>query len=267
MAKIHAAGGLVVRDGRVLVVHRPKYDDLSLPKGHLDAGEDFLDAALREVFEETGFRCEPAEELEPVRYVDRKGRDKLVRYWRMEVVGGDWTPNDEVDEVRWLAPAEAIGQLSYDTDRALVAALGVEIERKFLVDVLPDGLGDAPHRRLQQGYLVIGDVEVRLRREDDRTLLTIKAGRGLVRAEEELEIAPDRFERLWPLTEGRRVVKTRHLLGDGVELDVYEGELAPLAVAEIEFASTAAAQGWTPPDWLGAEVTDDPAYKNQALAR
>lgn len=143
---------------------------------------------------------------------------------------------------------------------------GTEVERKFLVERLPDGLGAVTRRTIDQGYLVVGEVEVRLRRADAETLLTIKAGRGLERAEEEISIEPERFDRLWPLTEGRRLHKVRHLLDGGIELDVYEGALAPLVVAEIEFASPEAAAQWSPPAWLGAEVTGDATYANQALA-
>jgi 8-oxo-dGTP diphosphatase len=107
----------------VAVVHRPKYGDWSLPKGKLDEGESFEDAALREVREETGLECELGEELEPARYTDRRGRDKLVRFWLMRPTGGDFVPSDEVDELRWLAPAEAVKLLDYDHDRALVNAL------------------------------------------------------------------------------------------------------------------------------------------------
>jgi 8-oxo-dGTP diphosphatase len=120
--QVRAAGGLVVRDGRVAVVHRPRYDDWSVPKGKLDEGESFEEAALREVFEETGLRCALREELEPTHYHDRKGRPKVVRYWRMEVQDGDFTPNAEVDELRWLAPEEARACLSYDRDRENVLA-------------------------------------------------------------------------------------------------------------------------------------------------
>ena len=70
---------------QVCLVHRPRYDDWTLPKGKLDRGESFEDAALREVWEETGLRCRLGEELEPARYRDHKGRPKLVRYWAMEV--------------------------------------------------------------------------------------------------------------------------------------------------------------------------------------
>ena len=118
--RIEAAGGVIIRDGKVAVVHRDRYDDWSLPKGKLDAGESFEEAALREVREETGLECELGRELEPVSYVDQKGRPKLVRYWLMEVTGGDFEANEEVDEMRWLAPADAARLLSYPHDRELV---------------------------------------------------------------------------------------------------------------------------------------------------
>jgi 8-oxo-dGTP diphosphatase len=118
--EVEAAGGVVVRDGRVAVVHRPRYDDWSLPKGHLDPGESFEEAAVREVEEEMGTRGRLVRELSPVRYRDRHGRPKLVRYWLMEPESGEFVPNDEVDEVRWLEPDEARGLLSYEADRALV---------------------------------------------------------------------------------------------------------------------------------------------------
>ncbi|HEX2086566.1 MAG TPA: NUDIX hydrolase [Solirubrobacteraceae bacterium] len=122
--EVNAAGGVVVRDGRVCVVHRPRYDDWTLPKGKLDDGESFEDAALREVREETGLRCRLRAELEPARYRDHKDRPKLVRYWAMEVVGDDgFAANDEVDELRWLEPAEAAATLTYEHDRRLVGRL------------------------------------------------------------------------------------------------------------------------------------------------
>ncbi len=127
--EVLAAGGLVVRnDGgsaEVALVHRPKYDDWSLPKGKLDPGESFEDAALREVREETGLRCELGGPLEPVTYRDRKGRPKLVRYFLMRPLGGEFEANDEVDELRWAPPADAARMLTHAHDRRLVGALGL----------------------------------------------------------------------------------------------------------------------------------------------
>jgi len=125
-AEVLAAGGVVVRDdGRVAVIHRPRYDDWSLPKGKLDPGESFEEGAVREVLEETGVRGRIVVELEPTSYVDRKGRDKLVRWYRMELDAepSEFAPNDEVDELRWLTPDEAGALLSYDHDRALIRTL------------------------------------------------------------------------------------------------------------------------------------------------
>ncbi len=121
--EIQAAGGIVRSDdNRFAVVHRPRYDDWSLPKGKLDPGETFEEAALREVWEETGLRCELVRELPPVHYTVRE-RPKIVRYWLMSVVSDPgFEPNDEVDELRWLAPHDALDLLTYDRDKAVVAA-------------------------------------------------------------------------------------------------------------------------------------------------
>jgi len=123
--RVEAAGGVVVDgDGMVCLVHRPRYDDWSLPKGKLDRGETFEQAALREVEEETGLVCELGDELAPTEYHDRKGRPKVVRYWRMDVVDDPgFDPNDEVDELRWLAPAEALALLSYEHDQRMLSEL------------------------------------------------------------------------------------------------------------------------------------------------
>jgi 8-oxo-dGTP diphosphatase len=121
--EVLAAGGLVVRDGRVAVVHRPKYDDWSLPKGKLDPGEGFEEAALREVEEETGMRCRLGAELPSTEYRDSKGRSKLVRYWLMEPLDGEFSPTGEVDELRWLEPGQAEALLSYEHDKGLMRSV------------------------------------------------------------------------------------------------------------------------------------------------
>lgn len=123
--EVRAAGGVVSRYGGkdVIVIHRPKYDDWSLPKGKKETGESDEECAVREVEEETGLLCELGEELPTIRYRDRKGRFKEVRYWAMEPQSGDLQEgNDEVDEVRWVPLARAFELLSYVHDREVVAA-------------------------------------------------------------------------------------------------------------------------------------------------
>ncbi|HEY1285285.1 MAG TPA: CYTH domain-containing protein [Solirubrobacterales bacterium] len=145
----------------------------------------------------------------------------------------------------------------------------MEVERKFLVPD-PPSLEGTESDEIEQGYLAIGpDAEVRLRRRGERLLLTAKRGGGIAREEAEVELDPTAFERLWPLTEGRRLQKRRHLIPAGgrtVELDVYEGELAGLVVAEVEFGSVEQAQAFEPPGWIGEEVTGDERYLNETLA-
>ena len=120
--EVRAAGGVVIRDGLVAVVHRPRYDDWSLPKGKLDEGETFEEAALREVWEETGLRAALVRELPEVRYPVR-GRPKVVRYWLMSVdEDPGFARNDEVDELRWLSPEDALALLTYDRDKGVVSA-------------------------------------------------------------------------------------------------------------------------------------------------
>ena len=124
-AEVKASGGVVWRragDGLELaVIHRPRYDDWSLPKGKLDPGESWEDAALREIEEEIGARGALGEELPPVAYSDPKGRAKVVRYWLMEALDGEFVPNKEVDELRWVPVDEAQAMLTYPHDAELVA--------------------------------------------------------------------------------------------------------------------------------------------------
>jgi 8-oxo-dGTP diphosphatase len=108
----------------VVLVHRPSYDDWSLPKGKLDRGEDHATAALREVEEETGLRCELEEPLPENRYRDRRGRPKVVRYWVMHPVAEGMSPvayaTGEVDEVVWRSVDEAVAMATYERDRELI---------------------------------------------------------------------------------------------------------------------------------------------------
>jgi len=121
---VHAAGGIVrrLRGGvvEVLLVHRPAYGDWTFPKGKLEAGESHVECALREVEEETGLRCAVGRELPAVSYRDSHGRDKSVRYWLMDVVGGGLRFEHEVDEARWVGVAKAATLLSYPRDRELL---------------------------------------------------------------------------------------------------------------------------------------------------
>ncbi|WP_406493854.1 NUDIX hydrolase [Streptomyces sp. NBC_01604] len=125
---VQAAGCVLWRrspvDGEleVCLVHRPKYDDWSHPKGKLKRGEDHLAGALREVEEETGHRAAPGTRLPTVLYM-ANGRAKEVRYWAAEATTGAFTPNDEVDRILWLPPSAARNRLTQPRDRTLVDAL------------------------------------------------------------------------------------------------------------------------------------------------
>ena len=145
----------------------------------------------------------------------------------------------------------------------------MEVERKFLVGEPPD-LDGAESDEIEQGYLAIGsEGEVRVRRKGEKLVLTAKRGSGLSREEAEVELDRASFDELWELTEGRRLRKRRHVIPHGelkIELDVYEGDLEGLRVAEIEFSSEDEANGFDPPDWIGEEVTGDPRYLNETLA-
>jgi 8-oxo-dGTP pyrophosphatase MutT (NUDIX family) len=126
--EVVAAGGIVVRTGEtgpeVLVVHRPRYDDWSFPKGKQDPGETDEQTALREVAEETGLACRLGPYLGEVHYHDHKRRPKIVHYWRMEIVSeAPFEADDEVDRLLWCGTGEAATLLSYDHDRALLGLL------------------------------------------------------------------------------------------------------------------------------------------------
>jgi 8-oxo-dGTP pyrophosphatase MutT (NUDIX family) len=128
-----AAGGVVWRRGpdgivEVVLVHRPRYDDWSLPKGKLDPGETDEQAALREVEEETTLQARLGSELPSTTYLDRSGKHKRVRYWAMTVVDGSPSACNEVDAAVWLPVEEAARRLTYSRDVEVLGALDGAIE-------------------------------------------------------------------------------------------------------------------------------------------
>lgn len=146
-----------------------------------------------------------------------------------------------------------------------------EIERKFLVYSLPDGLLDGYlGESIEQGYLILeAQTELRIRNRAGRCTMTLKQGTGLERAEQENEIDNELFAMLWPLTEGRRIEKTRYVIkqsGHCLELDLFSGTLAPLILLEVEFETVVASRNFVPPTFVYREVTNDRAYSNAMLA-
>lgn len=123
---VKGAGGVICREGasgktEIVVVHRPAYDDWTLPKGKVDSDETPEECALREVKEETGFRCELQRPAGCTAYVDRRGRNKVVCYWVMEVISGRFRPGGEVDRLAWLPVDEAVKRLTYARDKTLIS--------------------------------------------------------------------------------------------------------------------------------------------------
>ncbi len=149
----------------------------------------------------------------------------------------------------------------------------MEIERKFLVPAVPVDLATIHGQPIDQGYLASSPegTEVRVRRKGAQCFLTVKHGAGLSRTEVELPLTPAQFDELWPLTAGRRLRKTRYELPGPddltVELDVYADALAGLQTADVEFSDEATAHAFQPPSFLGREITGEPAYRNERLAR
>ena len=146
-----------------------------------------------------------------------------------------------------------------------------EIERKFLLQRIPINLKDFPGHEIAQGYLAVENdgTQVRLRRKGPACLLAFKTRHGAVREEREIELSEEQFESLWPATSGRRLRKTRYEVpseGLTIEVDFFRGKHDGLVVAEVEFSDLDEAQRFEPPEWFGAEVTNDPDYSNVKLA-
>lgn len=159
-----------------------------------------------------------------------------------------------------------------------------EIERKFLVDKLPENLDKYSHKKIIQWYVAITEdgTEVRLRKKWQKFFQTIKSSWNKIRDEFEIELTKDQFEALWDSTAGKRVEKTRYEIPyeyettgkewqkikvtKKIELDIYYGNLDWMLSAEVEFKTEEESNKFVTPEWFGKEVTDDKKYKNKNLA-
>lgn len=145
----------------------------------------------------------------------------------------------------------------------------MEIERKFLVEQLPEELEQYPKYHIEQGYICTEPV-IRIRRRDQEYFLTCKGKGFLTREETEMSLTEEEYRRLSSKVEGQLIKKDRYCIPYReytIELDVFDEPFAPLVVAEVEFPTEEAANTFCPPDWFGKEVTYDPAYTNAALSR
>ncbi|RGV95751.1 CYTH domain-containing protein [Ruminococcus sp. AF14-10] len=146
----------------------------------------------------------------------------------------------------------------------------MEIERKYLIDQIPFNLSEYPSRKIEQGYLCTEPV-VRIRRDGEDYYLTYKSKGLMVREEYNLPLTRDAYEHLKPKADGRIITKERFLipLDDTltIELDRFEGDLAPLLLAEVEFQDEDSANAFVPPDWFGEDVTFSSKYHNSTLSR
>lgn len=143
----------------------------------------------------------------------------------------------------------------------------MEIERKFLINTLPDNYSSFPCKQLEQAYLC-KDPVVRIRQDNDRYELTYKSQGLLAREEYNMPLTKEAYEHLKSKADGNIIRKKRYLIPHGtytIELDIFEGALAPLKFAEVEFNSIAEAESFTPPAWFGEDVTFEARYKNSNL--
>ncbi len=147
--------------------------------------------------------------------------------------------------------------------------MSMEIERKFLIQTLPENLDIYPHKEIEQGYINREPV-VRIRRSDDKYILTCKGQGLMVREEFELPLTKEAFEHMKPKTDGIFIEKTRYLIPYNekltIELDIFHGSLAPLVLAEVEFDSVDEAASFIPPAWFGKDVTNSSEYHNSNLS-
>lgn len=144
----------------------------------------------------------------------------------------------------------------------------MEIERKFLISKLPENLSDYPSHQIEQGYLTPNPV-VRIRRQDDDYILTYKGGGMMAREEYNLPLTKEAYEQLRPKIEGVLIAKRRYCIPlepYTIELDVFEGDLDGMILAEVEFPNIDEAEAFCPPEWFVKDVTFSPEYHNSYLA-
>lgn len=145
----------------------------------------------------------------------------------------------------------------------------MEIERKFLVRELPAHLEEYPKRHIEQGYLCVAPV-VRIRKDNEKYELTYKSGGMMVRQEYNLPLDKESYKHLKTKVDGRLIAKTRYMIPHEpytIELDVFENDLAPLVLAEVEFQTEEEANTFAPPEWFGEDVTFSKLYHNSVLSR
>lgn len=145
----------------------------------------------------------------------------------------------------------------------------MEIERKYLVKELPENLEQYPCKHIEQGYLNTDPV-VRIRRTDDRYTLTYKGSGLMVREEYNLPLNAESFLHMKGKIDGILIEKYRYLIPFEkytIELDIFEGELAPLQLAEVEFESESEANAFVPPAWFGEDVTFSTKYHNSTFSQ
>lgn len=155
----------------------------------------------------------------------------------------------------------------------LIFLMAKELERKWIIDELPDNLGQYAFKKIDQGYLELlrfKDTELRVRKKGNKYFLTVKEGESIKdRKEYETEITFEAYEILWPLTDSVRIHKIRYKIPDGVntiELDIYKENLEGLVTVEVEFNTHEELMDYSPPQWFGREVSDEDGYKNRNLA-
>ena len=145
----------------------------------------------------------------------------------------------------------------------------MEIERKFLIKQLPEDLGTYPCRQIEQGYLSTNPV-VRIRKDNEKYELTYKGKGAMIREEYNLPLTKESYEHLREKIDGRLIAKKRYMIPFAsytIELDVFENDLAPLVLCEVEFSSKKEAESFIAPDWFAEDVTFSKLYHNSYLSQ